>query len=415
MTKTIAKTNQVQNHQDRSEIDYELDSKVREKLVIARIGLLMKQPFFGNMATRLELTNADLWCPTAATDGRKFYYNTKFVDKLSHGECEFLFGHEVFHVCYDHMDRFGDRDPTIANIAADLVVNDDLITQNVGTKISTVPILHDVKYRGWSFEQVYEDLIKNATKVQVQSMGDKVLDRHLNGSGENEDGESDGSPKFSKEDLEKLKDDVREAILSAVETVGADNCPAGIRRLVNKLTDPKMNWRELIQQQIESCAKVDYSWMRPSRRSWHMDAILPGMIPGTSIDIAVAIDNSGSISDKMLQDFLSEVKGIMDSFDDFKLTVWCFDTQVHNCHIFTTDTSDDILEYEIKGGGGTSFQANWDWMKENDIQPKKLIFFTDGESYDGWGEEGYCDVIWIIHNRNKDIKPPYGLACEYEE
>ena len=92
------------------ETDPKLDASVREKLVQARVSLLIKQPFFGNLATRLTLVNADEWCPTAATDGRKFYYNTKFVDALSVGETMFLFGHEVLHVVYDHMGRFGERD-----------------------------------------------------------------------------------------------------------------------------------------------------------------------------------------------------------------------------------------------------------------------------------------------------------------
>ena len=121
--------------------DPELDSTVREKLVQARVSLLIKQPFFGNLATRLELVNADEWCPTAATDGRKFYYNTKFVNALGIGETMFLFGHEVLHVVYDHMGRFGDRDKQLANIAADYCVNGDLVKNNIGTVISTVDII----------------------------------------------------------------------------------------------------------------------------------------------------------------------------------------------------------------------------------------------------------------------------------
>lgn len=395
-----------------------LESEVREKLVVARIGLLMKQPFFGNMATRLELTNADSWCSTAATDGVKFYYNTEFVSKLSQAETEFLFGHEVLHVCYDHMGRFGDRIPVIANIAADYVVNGDLISQGVGQVISTVPILHDTKYNGWSFEQVYEDLMNSCNKKggawSADGLSKMVLDQHLDGSGADDEGNENGSPKFSKEEMEAIKDNIREAMLSAATSVGAGNCPTGIQRIIKELTEPKMNWRELIQQQVESCAKVNYSWMRMNRKGWHTDAILPGFVPGSSIDVAVAIDNSGSISEKMLQDFMSEIKGIMEAFDDFKLTVWCFDTKVHNLKEFTTDSADDLMSYEIVGGGGTSFQENWNFMKKNEIQPKKLIFFTDGESYDGWGEEDYCDVIWIIHNPHNDkITPPYGLTARY--
>ena len=79
----------------------QLDSIV-DKIVVARVGLLLRHPFFGNMATRLEIIDASEWCATLATDGRRFYYNLEFVDKLSPKECEFGFAHEVLHNVFDH-------------------------------------------------------------------------------------------------------------------------------------------------------------------------------------------------------------------------------------------------------------------------------------------------------------------------
>jgi len=63
--------------------DRAVDLEARERLITARIGLLLKQPFFGNLATRMKLVNADEWCQTAATDGRNFYYNSRFIMMLS--------------------------------------------------------------------------------------------------------------------------------------------------------------------------------------------------------------------------------------------------------------------------------------------------------------------------------------------
>ena len=80
-------------------MDSKLDREVREILVTARVGMLLRASFFGNLATRLKLVNADEWCPTAATDGRNFYYNCKFIKMLKPKEVEFLFGHEVLLVC----------------------------------------------------------------------------------------------------------------------------------------------------------------------------------------------------------------------------------------------------------------------------------------------------------------------------
>ena len=128
--------------------DSKIDALARERLVTARIGLLLRHSFFGNLATRMQLINADLWCSTAATDGQKFYYNSRFIMMLKPKEVEFLVGHEVLHVVYDHMGRRGTRDPQIWNIADDYAVNADLKRHKVGEFIKTVPCLYEQKYDG---------------------------------------------------------------------------------------------------------------------------------------------------------------------------------------------------------------------------------------------------------------------------
>ena len=63
--------------------------------------------------------------------GFSFKVETKLINKMPLKQVEFLFGHEVLHVVYDHMGRNGERDRKIANIAADFCVNADLIEQRV--------------------------------------------------------------------------------------------------------------------------------------------------------------------------------------------------------------------------------------------------------------------------------------------
>jgi predicted metal-dependent peptidase len=397
--------------------DPKKDAAAREKLITARIGLLLKAPFFGNLATRLQLINADEWCGTAATDGRRFYYNSEFVNNLPLKQLEFLFGHEVLHVVYDHMDRRGDREPRLSNIAADYCVNADLLDQRIGDKI---PIgLYDNKYKGWSYEEVYNDLYENADKIDINKLLKQVLDEHLDGEGDDGDGDGDGKdgngrPRLSKEERQAIKDEVKEAMLAAAQAVGAGNLPAGVKRLVQDLTEPVINWRELIQQQIQSIIKDDFTWMKPSRRGWHMDAILPGTKPGEQIDVCIAIDMSGSIGTEDSKAFLSEIKGIMDAYDEYKITVWCFDTDIYNMQVFNSDNMDSIDTYEPMGGGGTDFMANWTYMIENNIEPKKFIVFTDGMPFGEWGIEEYCETVWIIKG-NPGCEPPWGIWAHYEE
>jgi predicted metal-dependent peptidase len=324
-------------------MDPKLDREVREILTTARVGLLLKASFFGNLATRLKLVNADEWCPTAATDGRNFYYNCKFIKLLKPKEVEFLFGHEVLHCVYDHFGRRGERDPMLWNIADDYCVNGDLKKHGVGEFITSVPCLYDKKYEGLCAEEVYDILYEKADKIDIGKLMEQMIDEHLDGEGDDDSGGSGeegeegdkkgkGRPKLSAEDRQQIKDEIKEAMLSAVaaDADGAGNLPAGVRRILKDLTEPKMNWRELLRMQLESTIKSDYTWMRTGRKGWDMDAIMPGMKLEPMIDIAVAIDTSGSIGEAMLKDFLGEIQGIMESFPAYKIHVVSFDTETYN-------------------------------------------------------------------------------------
>ena len=403
--------------------DPKIDAAAKEKLVTARIGLLLRAPFFGNLATRMNLINADEWCPTAATDGRHFYYNSEFVNNLPLKQLEFLVGHEVLHAVYDHMGRRGNRDPKLWNIADDYCVNWDLVEQRVGDKIPVA--LYDSKYKGMSAEEVYDDLYANADKINVDQLLKQLLDEHLDGEGE--DGEGDGSesdksgqgngrPKLTEQEKKEIRDEIKEAVLAAAQASGAGNLPGGVKRMIKDLIEPVMDWRELLQQQIESTVKSDFTWARPSRRSWHMDAVMPGMKPGEQIDVVIGIDTSGSITDKDLKVFLSEIQGIMEAYDEYKITVMGWDTEVHNVGTFNSDNLEDIATFEPGGGGGTDPHCVWNYLQDNDIEPKKLIMFTDF-CFFGWSPEEveqYCDTVWIIKG-NKSAEPEFGVYAHYED
>lgn len=403
--------------------DPKIDREVREQLITARVGLLLKASFFGNLATRLKLVNADEWCSTAATDGRNFYYNSRFIKMLRPKEIEFLFGHEVLHCVYDHFGRRGDRDPQLFNIANDYCVNADLIKHKVGEKITTVPCLHDAKFDGMSSEEIYDILYSKAKKIDIGKLLDQMIDEHLDGDDEGEGGTGDkdgdqegkGRPKLSPEERQQIKDEIKEAMLAAAATVdGAGNLPAGVKRLIQELTEPQMNWRELLRMQLESTIKSDYTWMRTSRKGWHMDAVMPGMKVDPMIDIAVALDASGSISESMLKDFLGEIQGIMDSFPAYKIHVVTFDTEAYNPAQYDSDNLEDICDYEIKGGGGTDFDAIYNYLKAEEIEPKRLVVFTDGYPFGSWGDENYADTVWILHGTTS-IVPPWGQYAYYDE
>ena len=409
----------------------EMRVEVLDRIIVARVGLLLRHPFFGNMATRLRILAADDWLGTAAVDGRNLYFNTQFFNAMDNKEIEFVIAHEILHCVFDHLGRRDDRNPMLYNIAADYIVNNTLVDERIGAKPKIVDCFQDFKYRGWTSEEVYDELFKEAEKngqEMLEQLGE-MLDEHLDNEGDGDGSEggeegkdskgnsvSKGKPKYSKEEMERIKDEIKEGMLQAAQSAGAGNVPAGVQRMIQELTEPKMNWREILRQQIQSTIRNDYTFARPSRKGWHTGAILPGMDFDETIDICIALDMSGSIGNSQAQDFLGEVKGIMDEYKDYKIKIWCFDTSVYNEDDFSADDGRELTDYEIHGGGGTDFMVNWTYMKENDIQPKKFLMFTDGYAWDSWGEEDYCDTVFVIHSHHdKNLQAPFGQTAHYEE
>jgi len=382
-----------------------------DKIIVARVGLLLRHPFFGNLATRLQIKEAEEWCGTAATDGRAIYFNRKFFEPLSIKQIEFVIAHEILHNVFDHMSRREGRDPQIFNIAADYCVNGQLVRDHIGEHvIEGIKIFHDAKYYGMGAEEIYDKIFDEMDEKQLQALG-QLLDDHIDWGDQDPDS---NRPSYSKDELKKIRDEMREATIQAAQAAGAGNTPASVQRMIKELTEPKMNWREIIRQQIQSIVRNDFSFARPSRKGQMSGAILPGMIPDTTIDVAIAVDMSGSIGEEDASAFLSEIKGIMDQYEDFKINLWCFDTSIYNHKEISQDNAHDLIEYEPQGGGGTDFDVNYEFMKEQGIQPKKFIMFTDGYPYGSWGDEEYCDTLFIVKG-NTSAESPFGQTVIYEK
>ena len=404
----------------------DMRADVQDRIIVARVGLLLRHPFFGNMATRLKVQHCDDWCPTAATDGKHLFYNTQFFNALSNKEIEFVIAHEILHCVFDHIIRREDRDPMIYNIACDYIVNNTLVRDKIGEPVKMIQIFQDWKYDGWQSEAVYDDIYKKAEengKKFLEQMGE-LLDEHIDWetkpskpkAGKGGGKESDQRPSYTKEEMKKIRDQIKENMISSAQSAGAGNIPAEVERMIKELTEPKMNWREILRQQIQATIRNDYTFSRPSRKGWHTGVVLPGMNFDQQIDCAICFDMSGSIGDDQAVNFLSEVKGIMDEFKEYNLKLWCFDTAVYNEKDYSSSDGEDFSEYKPIGGGGTEFMCNWEYMKEHDIQPKKLIMFTDGYPFGSWGDPDYCDTVFVIHgHHDRNLKAPFGVTTHYED
>lgn len=390
-----------------------MSKTAEERITQCRVRMLLTKPFFGNLATRMRLVDASDWMPTAATDGRNFYFNRDFVGRLTDGELLFLVGHETLHCVYDHMVAVGDRDKQVYNMAADYNINMELVRQKIGDpigpdKLNGGQMCLDWKYDGMNSYEIYDKLMEEGAEGQP-------MDVHLDMSddGEGSEGGSQSMPAgMSEEERKALADEIKQAAISAAQAAGED-VPDNIKRMINELTAPKMDWRDVLRVNLESSLKNDFTFMRPSKRSG--DVIFPGMNKDEELNIAVALDTSGSISQDMLRDFLSEVEGIMDQYTSYNIHIMQFDTRTYGEDVFTADDGRSMSEYELQGGGGTDFRAVFNYLEENGIEPDQLIMFTDGYPWDSWGNPDYCDTLFVVHsNPSHSIVAPFGVTIYYD-
>lgn len=369
----------------------------------ARVKMLLQHPLFGQPLLHLE-TKSVTWCGTAATDGKFLYYNAEFIETLDRAQVVFLLGHEVLHCILDHIFRRGTRDKTLWNMAIDFITNDVLIKSKVGTPIAGA--LHSKVYDSdeMTAEQVYDVLERRNVTVQMP------LDSHLE-SGEqgNGDGE-DGPPILSEDQIQEIRGTMRTIFLQAAEQVG--KLPAGLRRLLDRLREPKIDWRAMLDHTLRSVIRHDYTYSRVSRRSWPTGLVLPGQDVMDRVVAYAFLDGSGSTTQEMVTDFLSECKAIVTTFRDFELTVGSFDTEVYNVVVYTPENADEIDAYEFQGGGGTMPSCCWQYLRARDIVPHQLLVFSDGLVENDWGEPDYCDTLFIIHSN--DITAPYGVTIHYD-
>ena len=426
--------------------DPDVVTQVERTLLKIRVRLLTHEPFWGMLVTRMTLIDGSGWLGTAATDGRHFYYNVNFIQSLTDDELIFLFAHEVLHVVYDHFTRRDYRDPKLFNAAADFAINGELVEIGLG-KMPKQGLM-DKKFhtydkdgnfvQTWGAEEIY-DWLEDNVDPSKGGEGLETLDVHLDpedgegSGGEGEDGEGNGkagdawnAPKMSQADLEKLKQEMKHAMIQAAEqhnSQGAGQLPAGIKRLIQEWTRPRVRWQDLLERNLKSQIKHDFTFNKWNRRGMIGGTIvMPAMDTEDMVKAYIGIDVSGSMSDRQIAEIMSELRGMMTQWHAFELHVWCFDGMVDESsyQVFTPDNGETIENYRanrVYGGGGTDFETNWKFMREKGLQPDTFIMFTDGYPFGSWGEPNFCKAtIFCIHgDTSKSLKAPFGLTVWYED
>ena len=164
----------------------------------ARSRLLLDNPFFGTLALKL-LPKEDPSQPTGYTDGKVLGYNPKWFEKLSSQQQVGFIAHEIMHIVYMHIFRREQRHAKKWNVAADYVINYNLVHDC--KMVLPDGVLIDEQYKGMTTEHVY-NLLPEPEDDDGNSIPWDDLPEDFGGSGAVRDGTpSNGSS--TKEQLYK--------------------------------------------------------------------------------------------------------------------------------------------------------------------------------------------------------------------
>lgn len=429
------------------------ESKIKgciKRLLLSRMRILYNHGFYGLLLMHMIYAVSEE-IETACTDGVRITFGIDFLDSLSDSELDFVMMHEILHVVLQHCFRGDVEDPEAYNIAADIVVNSNIMLEN-GMKASSITLskygiaMHvapDGKEgHEYTAEQVYAMLPKNLNKKGNNKSPGSAVGRAKkeNKKGNNKSpGSADGRAKkeiakdkhqpvwvwddhsqWGKyEEDDTLRDvwvkrfeDAAEAIEIRDPSNTRGLLPAFAQRILKELKKPQTDWRTILNDFIQE-EVVDYSFTPPDRRFDDSPFFLPDFNGKEDRveDILFMIDTSGSMSDDMIAAAYSEVKGAIDQFNG-KLKGWLgfFDAAIIKPQPFSDENEFKIIK--PAGGGGTDFQIIFEYVFHHmsDKLPASIIILSDG--YAPFPQEklaGGIPVLWLLNN--EEVNPPWGKVA----
>lgn len=384
---------------------------LEQRLSKAKTSLILDHPFIGTIALNMPMVVSktvpipglgDMPMPTAATDGRKVYFNPDFCDPLSDDQLMFLVAHECLHPMLEHNFRRGGRDQWKFNQAADYVINQLLTEDNIGKFIDGGCLDKAIYDKGHgTTEGIYNILPDPPEQQKVYAgqggKGQKPYDQIVDG----------GSP-GNQAEAELLAAEWKVKVAQAHQAAKMmGKLSAGMERLVNEVMKPKVDWREVLRKFVEKVKTDNRTYARPNRRFQWQGLVMPTVSGEALGEIAFAIDCSGSIGQEDIDQFAAEILAVKEEGNPTKIHLVYFDSEV--CH-YECFGRDDDLHVEPHGGGGTAFSPIFRYMEKNQIEPIACIFLTDLYCND-YGPNPEYPVLWVStvdHGSASYGSPPFG-------
>ena len=397
-----------------------VDSEIQNKLAAARTRLILDKPFLGALVLRLPLVAANpKWCETAATNAKKFFYNQDYIHALDIQETQFVLAKQALHCALSHFARRQHRIKHRWELACDYAVNPLLINDGLKAPPGT---LVDESFEGMTAEEIYhyigeldnedsdldkesQDMDDDGTHDPMQSEGDQQEEDQAQLSSEvNPDDESNEMQglapqpaELSPQEQEELSIQWQQRLAGAAQqAMQAGKLGGSMARMIDFMLQPKLPWRMLLAKYMTASARDDYSYSRPSSRRGD-PAIFPSL-RSAQINIAVGIDISGSVDDKEINEFISEVDAIKGSMRA-RITLLPCDAALTEGAPFIFEPWDEVqIPNTLKGGGGTNFCPVFEWLDLQDQHPDLLVYFTDCQGKFPDVMPSY-PVIWLVKGK----------------
>ena len=442
------------------------------KLAAARTQLILDKPFLGALVLRLPLKLADPdWCQTVATDARHVYYNESYIDSLSLDQTQFVLAHEAMHCALSHFARRQHRVKKRWDVACDFAINPLLINDGLSptpnalymkeyedmTAEEIYPLINENTEDGPMDDHLYDEgeggnegqgsqpPPKQAQQNEQQppqggdqhhddqsndDENDKNDDTIKNGGqqhdqqAQNKDGENGGNndgdetgknntagankpPPLNQNEIERLGVQWQQRLAGAAQQAQqAGKLGGHMARLVDHLLQPQLPWRMLLSRYMNYSARDDYSFTRPSSRR-QGDAILPSL-HSAQVEVTVILDTSGSIGQKEMHEFLSEVDALKGQMRA-RVTLQACDEKLADDGPWHYEPWDELkLPASLQGGGGTRFTPAFEWAEQQDKQPDLMLYFTDAEG-EFPDKMPNFQVIWLVKGK---AKVPFGTRIQ---
>lgn len=382
-------------------------TEIQDSLIKTAKNMILKEPFYGLFFVSVDKifdTRFNFIAAVGRTDiAYRLIINPNLWFELTEDQKLGTIKHEMLHLAFNHLISFDHlTDIKLKMLAADLEVNQYIDSSLLPPDVITLNSFNDLNLPVKAGIIEYYKLLKKA-----EEEGNENLNNIKNSISQQEANmwtDFNNIPSVEKSLIEKQIEHQLKEVAQSVKSRGL--VPAELKGIIDKVVEPeRFNWKAYLRRFAANSNKIYTKKVRSKPSKRFEDS--PGLKIKKKNHLLVAIDTSGSVSDKELQEFMSEINHIHKLGSE--ITIIHADAAIS--YIGKYKPSEKI---QIHGRGGTSFTPVVDYYNANINKYDTLIYFTDGEG--DTSNDPIRKVLWVITNTQPverfEFLPGYKIKLE---